>query len=426
MPVRDPPIPQASRDNRPDLGTTGNRPYSPFDPAVLADPSTCYGYLLGEAPVHRCDAFDPPFYVLSQYADVAAALRDIDTFSSEFGQGPRFTPPAGMLSDPPQHTFFRGLVQQAFTPRAVDALTGRITDLADELLEARAALAAFDLHEDYAFPLPVAVIAEMLGIPADDMQLFKRWSDASVAAMGAARPEAYAAEIGAMADYLLSKIRQARRPGAAPSLITRLVRAEQQGRRLDDDEVLQVVTQLLVGGNETTTSLITNAAWRLLSEPSLWQRLVADRALVPAAIEESLRYDPPVLGLYRSTTRAVRLHGVEIPARSKVMLHYAAANRDPAVFEAPERFSLDRSRKRHLAFGLGVHFCLGAQLARLEAGVALARLLEHFPRLTLIDAGERIAPFFLWGRKRLPVRVEPVPPESTARYDPIGQQGAYR
>ncbi len=419
MPVRDPLTPEASRDNnRIHPGSAGS--YSALDPAVLADPSSGYGYLLGEAPVHRCDAFDPPFYTLSRYADVAAALRDIETFSSEFGQGPRFTPPAGMLSDPPQHTFFRSLVQQAFTPRAVDALTERISSLADALLEDCAELDDFDLHEDYAFPLPVAVIAEMLGIPAADMHLFKRWSDASVAAMGSARPEAYAAELGAMAEYLLWQIRRARGPDARPGLIARLVRAEQQGRRLDDDEVLQVVTQLLVGGNETTTSLITNAVWRLLAEPSLWRRLVAEPGLVPAAVEESLRYDPPVLGLYRHTTRAVSLHGVEIPAGSKVMLHYGAANRDPAVFEDPDRFSLNRSPKRHLAFGLGVHFCLGAQLARLEAHIALTRLVERCPRMTLIDAGERIAPFFLWGRKRLPVRVAPVAPAPPAHDSPIG------
>jgi cytochrome P450 len=380
--------------------------YSPFAPQVLADPSSGYRHLLHDAPVHRCDDFDPPFYTLSRYRDVEAALRDIDTFSSEFGQGPRFTPPAGMLADPPQHTFFRGLVQQAFTPRAIEALEARITTLADELLDA-AGRDVFDLHDDYAFPLPVVIIAEMLGVPPQDLHRFKHWSDASVAAMGSERPEAYAADLQALAAYLLEQIQRARQPGAAETLVTRLVRAEASGRRLEDDEILSVLTQLLVGGNETTTSLITNAVWRLLAAPALWQRVVADPALVPVAIEESLRYDPPVLGLFRNTTRALTLHGVEIPAGSKVMLHYGAANRDPAVFEEPDMFSLDRPPRRHMAFGLGVHFCLGAQLARLEARIALARLIERCPDLTLVSAGERITPFFLWGRRRLPVRVEP-------------------
>jgi cytochrome P450 len=377
---------------------------SPFSPCVLADPAVAYPDWLESAPVYRCADFDPPFYVLSRHADVATALRDIDTFSSEFGQGPRFTPPAGMLADPPQHTLYRGLVQQAFTPRAVEAMAGRIDRLAEALLDACAGRSDIDVHDDYAFPLPVIVIAEMLGVPAADRHLFKHWSDAAVAAMGAERPEAYAADLAALADYLRGKIRDARRPDAADNLITGLVRAEVDGRRLSDSDMLSVLTQLLVGGNETTTSLITNAVWRLLEVPARWRAVVADPALVPVALEESLRFDPPVLGLFRNTTRAVALHGVEIPAGSKVMLHYAAANRDPDVYDDAGTFRLDRAPQRHLAFGLGVHFCLGAQLARLEARIALERLVVRYPDLTLVDAGERIAPFFLWGRRRLPVR----------------------
>jgi cytochrome P450 len=169
-----------------------------------------------------------------------------------------------------------------------------------------------------------------------------------------------------------------------------------------------VVSQLLVGGNETTTSLITNCVWRLLERPELWREVCASPALVPAAIEESLRFDPPVLGLFRTTTREVRLHGVAIPARAKVMLSYAAANRDPAVFHDPDRFRLDRPRNEaseHLAFGLGVHFCLGSALARLEAETALRALTARFPLLALEGPGERIKPFFLWGRRRLPLRI---------------------
>ncbi|MEQ8483795.1 MAG: cytochrome P450 [Pseudomonadales bacterium] len=380
---------------------------SPFSPAALAEPGSAYAELHARVPVYRCTDFEPPFYLLSRHADVGAALRDIETYSSEFGQGPRFTPPAGMLSDPPQHTLFRSLVQQAFTPRAIDALGGRIERLADELLDDCAHRGDFDLHDDFAFPLPVIVIAEMLGVPAADLHLFKHWSDASVAAMGSERPEAYAADLGAMADYLRARVGEARAPGVPSSLITALVQAEVDGRRLADDEILSVLTQLLVGGNETTTSLITNAVWRLLERPPLWRRLADDAALVPAAVEESLRFDPPVLGLFRNTTRPVTLHGVEIPAGSKVMLHYGAANRDPEAFADADTFSLDRPPKRHLAFGLGVHFCLGAQLARLEGRIALTRLVTRFPDLTLLDAGERIAPFFLWGRRRLPVRAQP-------------------
>ena len=381
--------------------------FDPFAADVMAEPSSAYAYLHTTAPVHRYDDFDPPFYTLSRYDDVARALRDVDTFSSEFGQGPRFTPPRGMLSDPPQHTFFRGLVQQAFTPRAISAMADSVRQLALDLLATRNP-SGWDLHDAFAFPLPVTVIAGMLGVPGDDLHLFKRWSDASVAAMGARDPSAYESDMAALARYLHGHIKARRSAAdAAPmredDLIMRLVRAEDTGRTLSDDEILGVTNQLLVGGNETTTSLITNSVWRMLAEPELWHHLVQAPELIDAALEESLRFDPPVLGLYRTTTRPIEMHGVQIPADAKVLLHYAAANRDPAVFDAPDQFLLDKPPQRHLAFGLGVHFCLGAQLARLEARAALEALVQRCPELRLVDAGSRITPFFLWGRARLPV-----------------------
>jgi len=379
--------------------------FAPYAPAVLADPASSYRYLLEEAPVCWVRSFDPPFCILSRYGDVDAAIRDIETFSSEFGQGPRFTPPAGMLSDPPQHTFFRSLVQQAFAPKRIAAMGTRIEHLSHVLVDAVSERREWDLHDDYAFPLPVIVIAEMLGVPQTDIHRFKDWSDASVAAMGAEDPAPYAAELRSMAAYLLGQIRERRgRSVPGDDLVALLVSAREAGRGLGDAEILGVVTQLLVGGNETTTSLITNAVWRLLQRPELWRRFVADPGLVDHIIEESLRYDPPVLGLFRSTTRDVTLHGERIPAGTKVMLHYAAANRDPRVFDAPDQFDIDAERRRHFSFGLGVHFCLGAQLARLEARTALLSLAARCPGLQLVEDGERIAPFFLWGRRRLPVR----------------------
>jgi cytochrome P450 len=379
--------------------------FAPYAPEILENPAAGYRHLLEDAPVCWVNSFDPPFCILSRYADVEEAIRDIGTFSSEFGQGPRFTPPAGMLSDPPQHTFFRSLVQQAFTPRSIAAMRGRIAALSETLLDEVAGKSEWDLHDDYAFPLPVIVIAGMLDVPEADIHLFKRWSDASVAAMGAVDPTPWAADLQAMGAYLLGQIAERRRrstPG--DDLVARLVAARDGDRGLDDMAILGVVTQLLVGGNETTTSLITNAVWRLLQRPENWQRLVADPGLVDAVLEESLRFDPPVLGLFRNTTRDVELHGQRIPAGTKVMLHYAAANRDPRAFDGAERFDIDADRRRHLAFGLGVHFCLGAELARLEARTALTTLAARFPALELVDDGARIAPFFLWGRRNLPVR----------------------
>jgi len=378
---------------------------APFAPRVLADPASSYPTLLDEAPVYWCRDFEPPFCILSRYEDVEHALRDIETFSSEFGQGPRFTPPAGMLSNPPQHTFFRRLVQQAFTPRSIEALGPRLAELAESLLDHIDPRGPWDLHDDFAFPLPVIVIAEVLGVPERDIVRFKVWSDASVEAMGAEDPTPYEAPLGEMTGYLLEQI-AARRAAAEPpdDLITGLVTARADGKGLKDEEILSVLTQLLVGGNETTTSLITNAVWRLLERPERWRSLVQEPDLVDRVIEESLRYDPPVLGLFRNTACEVSLHGETIPEGTKVMLHYAAANRDPRIFVEPAEFSLAEDRPRHLAFGLGVHFCLGAQLARLEARTALLALSRRFPDLQLLGPGERIKPFFLWGRRTLPVR----------------------
>jgi len=250
--------------------------FSPLSPSVLDDPSSAYRFLHTEAPVHLVEDFAPPFYTLSRYKDVEAALQDIGTFSSEFGQGPRFSQPAGLLSDPPQHTFFRGLVQKAFTPRAIDGWTGRISTLAADLVEARPRPQSWDLHDDFAFPLPVTVIAEMLGVPGEDLHLFKRWSDASVAAMGAVDPQPYQADLGDMAQYLAGEIAARRADPSRDDLIAALVRASDGGRTLSDGEILGVVVQLLVGGNKTTTSLITNMVWRI---PGLstgrWRRACA-------------------------------------------------------------------------------------------------------------------------------------------------------
>ena len=406
--------------------------WNPFAPSVLADPANGYGELLGRCPVHHFSDFDPPFYTLSRFADVEAALRDIETFSSEFGQGPRFTQPVGMLCDPPQHTFYRGLVQRAFTPRMIESLRPRVRALATALIDTVCARGAasvdFDLHDAFAFPLPVVIIAELLGVPTTDMERFKHWSDVQVAAMGAKDPRPYAEDQAAFFAYLVQRLQQAReiaqrtpqRQQPTPvgtagvtalaeaaeqpeNLLVYLAGARDNGELLPEAQLLSVLSQLLVGGNETTTSLITNAMWRLL-QFGLWPEVVAHPELIDAAVEESLRFDPPVLSLYRNTTREVRLHDVTIPQGAKVCLHYAAANRDPDVFTAPDRFDLHRPRQRHLAFGLGVHFCLGAPMARLEAHVALATLAQRLPQLSLLNDGERIAPFFLWGRRRLPVR----------------------
>lgn len=384
--------------------------WSPFAADVMEDPGNGHAQLLHQCPVHRFDQFEPPFYTLSRFSDVQQALRDTETFSSEYGQGPRFTPPQGMLCDPPQHTHMRSLIQPAFTPGAMRLLAPRIHDLTHQLIdEILAGPDTFDLHDDFAFPLPVLIIAGLLGVPESDLEQFKAWSDVQVAAMGSADPTQYADQQAEFAAYLESQLttrQQALNQGETVTndLLTLIAQAKQpDGTAVEQADALSMLSQLLVGGNETTTSLITNVMWRLLQHPDQLQLLQRDRSWLLPAIEESLRFDPPVLGLYRNTTRDVTVAGTKIPAHSKVYLYYAAANRDPAVFHDPDAFNITRDRKRHLAFGSGLHFCLGAPMARLEAEIALQALLDRLPSLSLLNDGERIAPFFLWGRRRLPV-----------------------
>jgi cytochrome P450 len=382
-----------------------------FDPLAretLADPGPHWARLLRDEPVHHYAKFDPPFYTLSRHADVKAALLDIDTFSSEWGQGPRFTPPGGLLSNPPEHTRFRRIVQRAFKPTRIEALRPRAEEIARELLGSVRG-DTLEVHDDFACPLPVIMISEMLGVPASDREQFKRWSDCSVEAMGMPDPTPLARELEALRRYLYDAIVDHRARPRGGDLIDTLVEAVENDDGLSDGQITGVVSQLLVGGNETTTSLITNLVWRLLERPAQWRAVVANPDLVPIAMEESLRFDPPVLGLWRSTTRDVSLHGVTIPKGAKVLLSYAAANRDPRVFGDPDTFRIDRTRSElaeHLAFGLGIHFCLGSALARLETETALRALTLRFPRLSLVSAGERITPFFLWGRRHLPARIE--------------------
>ena len=384
--------------------------WSPFSPEVMADPANGHAELLERCPVHRCDEFQPPFFTLSRFDDVDQALRDIDTFSSQHGQGPRFSDPVGMLCDPPQHTYLRNIIQPAFGPRAMTELRPTVQALTDQLIDdIQAGPAEFDFHDVFAFPLPVIIIAGMLGVPQADLERFKHWSDIQVAAMGAEDPSEFEAEQMAFFAYMVNHLQTRRAEIEAgervPDDLLTLVagaRAE-DGGFVPEADAQSMLMQLLVGGNETTTSLMTNLLWRLLQNPDQWQLLRSDPSHIESAIEECLRFDPPVLGLYRNTTRAVTLHDVTIPEGVKVYINYAAANRDPNAFENPNQFDITRPRKRHMSFGLGLHMCIGAPMARMEAEIALTTLINRLPNLRLRGEGTRIAPFFLWGRRTLPL-----------------------
>ena len=384
--------------------------WNPFHPDIMEDPSSGHEYLLDQCPVHFFSSPEMRFYTLSRYDDVSSCLRDTTRFSSQYGQGPNFSEPVGMLCDPPQHTLYRKLIQPAFSPKAVEELRPKVISLTNELVDKiLSGDSTFDLHDEIAFPLPVTIIAGMLGVPSSDLEKFKRWSDIQVEIMGSGDLDKYKEEQIEFQNYMLKHLRGRKlelakegREGKQDLLNLIASARNEQDEAIPESDALSMLNQLLVGGNETTTSLITNLFWRLLEKPSRWRTLLEDRSLVRSAVEESLRYDPPVLGLYRNSASDIEIHDETIPEGEKVYVYYAAANRDPRVFNKPNEFDISRKARRHMSFGLGTHFCVGAPTARLEAEVVLEVMLERMPDLRMLNSGERIKPFFLWGRKHLP------------------------
>ncbi|MEM9620363.1 MAG: cytochrome P450 [Pseudomonadota bacterium] len=373
-----------------------------MSPEEMADPSISAERLLNGPRCTHFTSFDPPFYIVSRYADISDLLRRPHDFLSGHGQGPNFAPAAGVVSDPPTHTFYRKLVQGDFLPGTISSLRARMYSLAETMLDQVADQPAWDIHDALAFPLPVTIICDILGIPTDDIEQFKLWSDAIGAALSAQDPTPYEAEQQRMREYLVALLHE-RRSTDDDRLLARIARAEQHGVQLTDDEAVGLILQLFVAGNETTTSLITNFVWRMLAN-GLWQEFCAGNLETQQAITESLRFDPPLLGLFRTTARDLQIGDTPIPANTKILLHYGAGNRDPAVFTQPHVFDVNRPRKNILSFGLGIHVCLGRELARLEAQAALEVLARRFPNLQLEGDGERVAPFLFWGRHKLPVR----------------------
>jgi cytochrome P450 len=384
--------------------------YNPFAPAVKEDPYPYYAWLRERHPVYYNDPLQ--FYVLSRYADVEAAARTPEVFSSAQGIGPERAPVAMMIAkDPPDHTRLRRLVSKAFTPKMVEQLAPRVQEIVDELLDAALPRGAFDLVQDFASPLPVIMIAEMLGVEPERREDFKRWSEAVI------HITAGGTKYGDMATYLqswqefkayMSQIIEARRRSPRHDLVSALVQAQDERDALTLNEILNFCLLLLVAGNETTTNLITNGALALYTHEAQRQKLRGQPQLIQSAIEEVLRYDGPIQGVFRTTTRDVEVCGTTIAAQSKVLLLWAAANRDPDVFPDPDRFDIERTPNEHMAFGRGIHFCLGAPLARLEARIATQTILRR-TKVTRPDPDgvrERVDNALFRGWKRFPVVVE--------------------
>jgi len=372
--------------------------YQIWGVAARRDPHALYAKLRRERPIYR--AIGPvsgnTFWFVTRYEDCAALLRD-PRFGKEFrrSQTPeqlaQLPPPDEALSvidshilnfDPPDHTRLRSLVHKAFTPTMIENLRGRIYEIADALLDdiAKSGASRIDLVESYAFPLPIIVIAELLGIPPQDRAQFRRWTRDIV--FGSDMNEMRRAVIELL--MYLQPIFEARRKAPQDDLISALLAVEEAGDRLSPNELTSMIFLLLVAGHETTVNLIANGTLALLEWPSELEKLRADGNLIKPAIEEMLRYNGPIENtLSRWAYEDTELGGQVIRRGDNVMATVLSANRDPDVFPDPDRFDITRTPNKHLAFGGGIHYCLGAPLARLEGAIAIEMLLKHFPNLSL-------------------------------------------
>ena len=390
--------------------------FNPMDPEFIADPYPTYHRMRTADPVHQSPM---GFWVLTRYEDVVAALRDprlakeaIPAYvAARFG----ITIVGAGLSmldrDPPDHTRLRGLVSKAFTPRVVEALRPNVQKIVDGLLDRVHDAGKMDLVEDFAYPLPVIVICEMLGVPVDDHERFKGWGldiarglDAILLPPDSEVGRRAVAGRRALADYFRDLIAE-RRAAPRADMLSALISAEEAGDKLSEEELLATCILLLVAGHETTVNLIGNGTLALLRHPDQLRRLRDSPGLIGTAIEELLRYDGPVQRTARIPSADVVIDGHTIAKGEMVMPFIGAADRDPAQFSEPDRLDIARADNRHIAFGWGIHFCLGAPLARVEGQIAINTLLKRLPRLTLdTDKPHFRQSLTLRGLQALPVR----------------------
>ncbi|MDE0334402.1 MAG: cytochrome P450 [Defluviicoccus sp.] len=390
--------------------------YNPLSDRTAQDPYPVYATLRERDPVHRSRLMNA--WMFARHADVDAILRDHRNFSSDPRKGTLSPRQQAMLPaqdeftmlflDPPDHRRLRALVNKAFTPRAVEALEPRIRDTLAALLDDIDDPGGFDLMRAVAHPLPVIVIAEMLGVPPGDRARFAVWSArrARLLEPTVSPRERAAAQIAtAEFDAFFRAIIEERRAAPEDDILSALVQAEEEGERLNERETLNMLRLLLIAGNETTTNLIGNGMLALLRNPDQLRRLREDPGLIPAAVEELLRFDSPVQATFRRALADCEVNGFELRERDNLVVLVGSANRDPDAFADPDRLDVGRGEAAHLSFGRGIHHCLGAPLARLEGRIVLEMLLERFPRIELRHDSPRFRKsIVLRGLRSLPIR----------------------
>ena len=375
-----------------------------FTDDIRRDPFSLYAELRKNTPV----LYDSRsgLWMIFDYDGVKRALTDHEAFSSKNG------PDWLIFTDPPRHTKLRALISQAFTPRSVTNLEPYIRELSRELLDPAIGRGEMDLATDFSIPLPIIVIAEMLGIPAADRRQFREWNDVllRMSYVVAGEPaegvvEQFVAATREMGAYI-ARLMEERRASPRDDLLTRLVHAEVDGERLTHEEILGFFQLLLLAGSETSTNLINNAILCFLENPGPLARLRAEPNLLPLAIEEVLRYRSPVQWMYRVARRDIQLHDQIIPAGKLILAWIGSANHDSRYFPDPERFEITRDPNPHLAFGHGFHFCLGAPLSRLEGRIAINDLLHKLRDFELASdqPWEPRQGLHVHGPTRLPIR----------------------
>ena len=368
--------------------------YNPLSAGMAQDPYPVYAALRERDPVHRSRLMNA--WLFSRHADIDAILRDQRNFASDPRKGtlsPRqakLLPPAEeftlLFLDPPDHTRLRALVNKAFTRRAVSAIEPRLRAIMGSLLDAIDDPAGFDLMAAVAQPLPVIVIAEMLGVAPQDRAKFKLWSAQRARLLeptiGMRERRIGDAASRAFDAYFRTVIAE-RRKAPREDILSDLVQVEEDGDRLSEREMLNLLRLLLIAGNETTSNLIGNGVLALLRNPGELERLRDDPGLIPGAVDELMRFDSPVQVAFRRVLADCEVNGFPLRRRDNVFVLLGAGNRDPDAFDDPDRLDVGRDAHAHLSLGRGIHHCLGAPLARLEARIALEMLLERFPRIGL-------------------------------------------